>query len=361
MAASKLLPLYAQIAGCIAEQIEASDFEPGQRIYSIREICKSFNVGDVTAKKAIQQLRQRGLIHTINGSGAYVTDRSADGPAATVPDKRTVGFIKIGMHPAPVFAYGIDLLQQELGKLGHAMIYAVVQSEQQLASAMQQVKQSHPGCVLLFPPHRADFDLPGCLAQLREINVPSLLVESRQPKSDYITTDTERATLELCNYLYELGHRRICLATQFGRKVTGFQNAMRYWNDPSVKHWIIGEPGKTDSDSRQLADHVLSLQPRPTAVIAADDHAAAVMVSHFLQCGVSVPEQISVVTYGDHPQSADLSPVPMTVMRHPFLEIAQEAARWAHQQIAPRGRVRTVRREITGTLIIRDSSGPPPA
>ena len=59
MPTSKLLPLYAQIAGRIAEQIDSGEFRPGQRIYSIREICEQFDVADVTAKTAITHLRKQ--------------------------------------------------------------------------------------------------------------------------------------------------------------------------------------------------------------------------------------------------------------------------------------------------------------
>ncbi len=360
MPASKLMPLYAQVARRIEEQIETGDFRPGQRIYSIREICEHFAVADVTAKKALTQLRRRGLIRTVNGSGAFVTDEGERQPVVEV-ERRTVGFIKIGLHPAIVFSYEIDLLQQELARLDHAMVYAVAPTERNLDAALQQMERSQPGCLLIFPPHRADFNMSECMTQLKSSGLPVLLIESRQPKGDYITTDTERATVELADYLYELGHRRICLATGFGRKVAGFERALQRWRDPAVRHWILSEPGKTDTDTHVLAEQILALKPRPTAVIANDDHAGAVLVSHFLQRGLGVPDDISVVTYGDHPQYAALAPVPMTVMRHPFLELAQEAAQWAHRQMLPAGRARAVRREITGTLIIRDSSGPPPA
>ena len=168
-----------------------------------------------------------------------------------------------------------------------------------------------------------------------------------------------RSTLQLFNYLYDLGHRRICLATAFARKVAGFEAARKRLSDPSLVHWILGEPGKTDADSRLLAEQILQLNPRPTAVIAADDHAAGIMVSHFLHAGLDVPGDISVVTFGDHPQYTSSSPVPMTVVRHPFLEVAQEAAQWAHRQFQKTVRPRPVRWDITGTLIVRDSSGPP--
>jgi LacI family transcriptional regulator len=361
MPSPKLLPLYAQIAGRIAEQIEAGQFAPGQRIYSIREICETFHVADVTAKKAISHLRSRGLIHTINGSGAYVSE-SGQGhePASDATDNRTVAFVKIGKHPAAVFTHEIDLLQRELAQLDHPMLYAIVQSEHELEMTIQQLQRLKPCGLLVFPPHHDYDDIPGSLAKLATLGAPMLVMESRRPRMSYITTNTERATMELANYLYDLGHRRICLATNFARKVAGFEAAVERWNNPDLQYWIIGEPGKADADSRQLAEHLMAMDPWPTAVIAADDHAAAIMVSTFMQHGLNVPGDISVVTYGDHPQSRPLSPVPMTVMRHPFVEIAQEAARWVHEQRQPRARHRMIKREITGTLIERDSSGPPP-
>lgn len=360
MAKNKLMPLYEQVAMLIEQDIKGGRFAPGEKIYSIREICTQFDVADVTAKKALKQLVRKQLIRTVAGSGVFVRDADAEEstePASCPP----IGFLKCGLTPDPIYVYGIDLIQQELNNAGYAMIYNVVENEDDVLRAIGQLKDAGTGCVVIFPSHSSDFEETGYMTALRRSGIPLLVTESKSRKDSYVTADVERATLELADYLYDTGHRNICLASAFVRKAAGFQKALARWQDPAVRHWIIGETGKSDQDSYSLAQRVLQLDPRPTAVIAGNDHSGAVFISCFLQAGLRVPEDISVATFDDHPGFSQLSPVPMTVLRHPSSEIAQEVARWVDAQLRGTGTGRRLKREITGTLIVRDSTGPGPA
>jgi len=224
--------------------------------------------------------------------------------------------------------------------------------------SLDQLLSLQPAALIVFPQHRGEFEQLPYLSRLRKASAPLLILETRSAKDSYVTTNTERATQELFNYLYELGHRRICLATIFPRKVAGFEAAIARWNDPSLKTSVLGQPGKTPIDAQKHAQQILALKPRPTAIIASDDQSTALLILYLNAAGVRVPEDMSIVTYGDEPHSNDLSPVSLTVMRHPVAEVVQEVATWVGSQLKDSSR-RKLSREVTGTLIIRDSSAPP--
>lgn len=359
MARSKIIPLYAQVSGLIEQDITSGRFKPGDRIYSIREICAQFKVADTTAKKALKGLSERGIIRIVTGSGAYVCE-TGQGPASEpAPKPQGVGFLKVGMHFSAIFVYEIDLLQRELARLGHPMTYTVVESADEVPDALQQLVQSGAGCLVVFPQHSGDFEKEPYMADLRRSGLPLLVLETPSVRDAYVSADSARATSELAEFLYELGHRRICLATTFKRKVEGFERALKRWNDPDVISWAFGESGQGESELHHLAQQIMELDPKPTAVIAGDDHAAAVFINHFLAGGLRIPEDISVATYGDHPQQRQLSPIAVTVMRHPYLEVAQEVAEWTRRQITGVASKRRLRRDMTGSLIVRDSTAAP--
>lgn len=357
MARAKLMPFYEQVARLIEEEIRSGHFTVGQKIYSIREICQQFDVGDVTAKKALRLLRQRGLVSTVAGGGIYAADPGERGDGKV--RQNTAFFLRMGMHPAPIYVYGQDIIQQELHRRGMAMTYCVADPDEAFDSIIKCIRQSQAACLLVFPRHGSHVDQDPRMKQLHELDLPTLMIESRDDKYSFVTADIERSTAELATYLYETGHRRICLATGFVRKVNGFKTALARWNDSSVQHWILSESGRSDEDVRDLTQRVLQLAPRPTVVICSGDRTAAVMVSFLRQANIRVPEDISVATFDDHPVDRQLSPVPLTVVRHPTRVVAQEVAEWAAMQIEKGSSCRRIRREITGTLIIRDSTMPP--
>ncbi len=359
MSRTKVLPLYAQISGKIAAEIQAGRFKAGQKIYSIREICEQFNVADITAKRALQDLGQRGLIRTVTGSGAFVVDAPTETAGAAPAARQMVGFLKFGNLPAPIFVHEIELIQQALTRFDLPMLYMITPDEMDSSAAAERLIESGAGCLLVFPQHKGDFEQNPVLGKLRRSPVPFLVIETRVAKDSYICSDSERATRELADYLYDLGHRKICLATAYPRKVAGLEQAVKRWNDPTVKTWVIGELSKDEVNLHRLAGQIMELSPRPTAVICSDDSAASVMVGHFMSHGLRVPEDISVATYGDHPALSQSSPVPLTVVRHPYTEVAQEVATWCRDTLAGIRPTRRVRREITGTLIARDSTASP--
>ncbi|MFI2510025.1 GntR family transcriptional regulator [Streptomyces sp. NPDC018972] len=75
-------PLYAQLADVIAEKIESGDLAPDRPIPSENHLAEEYGVARLTARRAAQELRERGLIVTVRGKGSFVVDQ----PPAATPD-----------------------------------------------------------------------------------------------------------------------------------------------------------------------------------------------------------------------------------------------------------------------------------
>jgi GntR family transcriptional regulator len=75
-------PLYEQIAAVLAARIADGTYPPRRRIPSEADICEEFSVARPTARSAVQLLRERGLVATVQGKGTYVTQPLADDGSA---------------------------------------------------------------------------------------------------------------------------------------------------------------------------------------------------------------------------------------------------------------------------------------
>jgi len=66
---------YMRVAEDIAGRIESGELAPGSRLRSERDLAVHYEVAFHTVRRAMQVLRDRGLVLSIHGRGTYVTER----------------------------------------------------------------------------------------------------------------------------------------------------------------------------------------------------------------------------------------------------------------------------------------------
>ncbi|WP_405160380.1 GntR family transcriptional regulator [Nocardia sp. NBC_01499] len=71
----EVLPKYLRISGHIRDRIERGELAPGAEVPSERELAAQWKVARPTAAKALNTLRQQGIVESRRGSGTYVVDQ----------------------------------------------------------------------------------------------------------------------------------------------------------------------------------------------------------------------------------------------------------------------------------------------
>ena len=135
---------------------------------------------------------------------------------------------------------------------------------------------------------------------------------------DQVGFNGERAEAEATQFVIDHGHRAIVFVGDsvypwFRHRYKGYEQAMR------ANHL---EPGGLMSHRSSsfveygewAAGCVLSLKPRPTAVLAGNDEVAYGLWRSFRRLGVRVPEDISLVGFDDRQEAVLMDP-PLTTVR----------------------------------------------
>ncbi|MES1953108.1 GntR family transcriptional regulator [Salinisphaera hydrothermalis EPR70] len=68
-------PLYHQLAQQLGESIEAGHWQAGEALPSERTLAETLSISRITARKALEQLAQQGLIRRTHGSGTFIAPR----------------------------------------------------------------------------------------------------------------------------------------------------------------------------------------------------------------------------------------------------------------------------------------------
>ena len=132
----------------------------------------------------------------------------------------------------------------------------------------------------------------------------------------YIDNDNLLAAQEATEYLYQMGHRRIgyigsdtSMIFSADRK-SGYQTALLQHNilpraDYCVEMTAAINAGGTSASSTATEKDsaplrcLLSLPDRPTAVVVSDDILAATLERVCLEMGLSIPEDLSIVSFNN--------------------------------------------------------------
>lgn len=180
------------------------------------------------------------------------------------------------------------------------------------------------------------------------------------PGIPVVTSQGHEGVSELTRYLLDMGHRRIAYVSgkhfPFQDRLAGFQAAMADAGISLDPRYMIGLDVPTFFGGVEAGRTLLALHPRPTAICAANDAAAAGVLAAAHAAGIRVPEQLSVAGYDDFPAAQQTLP-PLTTVRLPLDEMNRAASEMLIDLINGK-QPQELDVRVPVSLVIRQSTGP---
>ncbi|MER7890016.1 LacI family DNA-binding transcriptional regulator [Micromonospora sp. NPDC094482] len=201
--------------------------------------------------------------------------------------------------------------------------------------------------------------------QLRRQGIPFVVVDTDSATSASVPTvgsNNWNGGLLATRHLLELGHRRIAvisgprdvLCSQ--ARAAGFRSAHDEAGvtvDPELVRY-----GSFSADAgRTHGLQLLSRPDRPTAIFAGSDMQAIGVLRAARQCGLRVPEDLSVIGYDNLPVAAWTDPA-LTTINQPLRDMAGIATQML-LDLANGNELATTRIDLVTELVVRDSTASP--
>jgi DNA-binding LacI/PurR family transcriptional regulator len=120
-----------------------------------------------------------------------------------------------------------------------------------------------------------------------------------EPITDWPTVIFDRAAAarQAVEHLINLGHQRIAFLAIQDDRLTGYRRTLQDHNIPYDKELVFTtDPSHVLSSAYQLTVEILQMQPRPTAIFAANDESAISSIAALHDHGVKVPQEIAIVS-----------------------------------------------------------------
>jgi LacI family transcriptional regulator len=170
------------------------------------------------------------------------------------------------------------------------------------------------------------------IARLCENGMPICLVnrDIDNLPVDQVSTSNERGEYLAVSHLIDLGHRVIGCAALLPTggikkdELSGYRQALADAGY-QVREDLITNTTPSYSSGVEAGKRLLQQNTRPTAIFARSDQMAIGVIKAALDMGLKVPEDLSVIGYGDIPISQYFNP-PLSTIRMPRYEMGVKAA-----------------------------------
>jgi LacI family transcriptional regulator len=201
---------------------------------------------------------------------------------------------------------------------------------------------------------------------LQKRRVPFVVIDRHIPDEqfDSVRGDSANGAYALTRHLLTLGHRRIAIISgqeylsTASDRVAGFLKALQDAGVSDAPQVYWGEFNQ--ETGYDYARQALKSKPRPTAIFASNNFIAIGAVRALHEAGMRIPEDMSVVAFDDLPPAITIDPF-FTVAAQPAYEMGQQAAELLLARLAGSGPDGFQEIVLPVEIIVRKSSGKPPA
>ncbi|WP_433475053.1 LacI family DNA-binding transcriptional regulator [Spirillospora sp. CA-142024] len=229
---------------------------------------------------------------------------------------------------------------------------------------LRELSANRVAGVIIVPtarPHRESVKL------LRTIPHLQLLRKHRSLSSQWFGVDDHEALRLATAHLVEQGHTEICYVggpvelPTGAERLEGFRSALREGGLPeSAGRTELGPPSSVDH-GRRAVRRILADRPASTAIVLGSVQLTLGVLEELRQTDIKVPEDLSIVGFGDEPGFSWWGPG-LTSVAFPIQEMATGCALWLMRRLATQpDNDNTYASVSSGTLIVRGSTAPPPS
>lgn len=272
---------------------------------TVRALLAEFGVSQPTVEAALKMLKQQGLLTAHVGRGTFVCKQKSD--------RKKILLFQPNWPEQSVISM-VDPFRQAAEKAG--LDFEVQQYDySEKTVPLTQIK-GNPDLILLDSISAECFS-PENIAAITKFPIPSLISRSYVPVQgiNCINNDNNAAGIFLANYLYRMGHRKIgillneprssmdCerLKKSFAFAATAMNCRVEYL-DCEIPY---GE--RPDEKIRQFAAKIAEGEYDFTALFAISNYGGARMYEELCRLQVRIPEEISLLTNGDKPETTGVS------------------------------------------------------
>lgn len=349
------LPKYFLIYEHLKERIASGEWQPGDRLPNEWELARQYGVAYMTVRHAMGKLVAEGYVHRTKGRGTFVSEARQNAQSVlgmVLPG----GWHSIDPFYFPPLVCGFIDYAAEHGFKVLTTSRAEPTVEYQ---HLRDLKVRAVACILI---EEQDVFEVEALANYG-LTVVAINHYRGRRRIHWVAPDNFGGMREATRYLLRLGHRHILFFAgpenniDAQERLRGFRAAFRELGIPLSHRAIV--PGEfNESSGYRRMQAVLHRRTLPTAIVAASDLAAIGAMRALLEAGVTVPEEVSIMGFGNFQLAGYVHPA-LTTVHMPLVNLGAETAATLISLLKGQPAGEEYGKVLSCNLVLRETVAPP--
>ena len=325
---------YRQVYDYLTQYIAENHLQPDDKLPTENEISEHLKVSRTTIRRALGELVENNIAYRVQGGGTYLS--------STQPVKPHISFIPLVIGNQDKETGFYDYISGAESFLSHHSCYLTVHCSHSDLKLEEQIIQrlidDGVRCIMIrdISSKSTDFFLNHIRNGIHFVFLDCL---PHTVDSDLVASDNITGGADACAYLIKSGHKKISFVSSEESEIsvihtirdryTGYRCAMqKYGLQQYCKHLSCSI--EVSQAKKVLTELFQSSEP-PTALFAANDSLARMLVSTLEEIGLQVPNDVSVIGFDGTMIASAFSPKLSTIEQH-FFDIGYQAAELAYHQ-----------------------------
>lgn len=277
---------------------------------TLKDIAKKAGVSEATVSlvlnnKSVVNIRTRERVLKCMEEMNYRPNPLARGLA--LRKSMTIGLVCPDSEN-PYYGKLMKLLGHYCNLYGYSLVLGVSNNDQDIESRIMKnfVDKQYDGIIVL--PLNIRKNDSKVFEEVKENQIPIVFCTSYYTgfKKDCVLTDYAEGSYQLTRHLLEKGHRRLWYFVTSDKKlpvarerILGYKRAYEELGMDIEEDWIVGCDTISVEYGYMKAKQLLEEGRRPDGILALNDYMAYGIKKAILECGYSIPDDISLAGYDD--------------------------------------------------------------
>jgi LacI family transcriptional regulator, galactose operon repressor len=331
----------------------------------LKDIAEKAGVSVMTVSKVMRDAPDisaatKARVRALAQQMGYVPDSQAQGLRTRTT--KLFGLV-ISAMTNPIFARVVMAIEERAHELGYEVILChTLNIAEREDTAIRRLISRRVDGLFISPVYRMG-PTAAIYHELQRCAIPTVVLGHLAPFCSQfvnIETDDIQASFVATQHLLELGHKRVAflagpqVSPWAQERFEGYRHALREANI-EVDDRLVFNAGSTIEEGEKAALQMLNEAADATAVLAVNDLVAVGAATIFLNQGIRIPADLSIVGFGNVLMS-EYFRVPLTTIRQPKYRMGVAAVN-SMLRLLRGERPEPVR--LTAEIVVRSSTAAP--